>query len=184
MPSAIHWQRLDTQGAETALLEDVAGGWLLTGVAAFIHDKKPCGFSYTVKCSDHWQTLSANISGHVGTQTHNYQISKRGNSWRINDEDCPCVQGCIDIDIGFTPSTNLIPIRRLDLANGETASIETAWFQFPNMRLVALAQTYTRLASNKYRYESPENNFTCTVETNEDGFVTQYPGFWSSEDTQ
>lgn len=38
----------------------------------------------------------------------------------LNGVDCPAVAGCTDIDLGFSPSTNLLPIRRLSLEVGDT----------------------------------------------------------------
>jgi hypothetical protein len=35
------------------------------------------------------------------------------------------VEGCIDIDLKYSPSTNLLPIRRLNLAIGESAEVTT-----------------------------------------------------------
>ena len=36
--------------------------------------------------------------------------------WRLNGTQQPQVSGCIDLDLNFSPSTNLLPIRRLGLA--------------------------------------------------------------------
>ena len=35
--------------------------------------------------------------------------------WQLNGSECGAVAGCVDIDLAFSPSTNLLPIRRLDL---------------------------------------------------------------------
>lgn len=183
MSIAIQWRRLDTPGSESALLEETTGGWLLTGSAVFLHENQPCGLAYTIECATDWRTLSANISGHVGINRHDFLIDVIENSWRKNGKDYPKVMGCIDIDIGFSPSTNLLPIRRLPLAVGESIEVKAAWLQFPSMELIPLPQIYTRETGTKYRYESPENDFLCMIETNQDGFVTSYPGFWHEERT-
>jgi len=184
MPAAIQWRRLDTSGSEAAILEQAEGGWLLTGRAVFLHEAKPCGFSYTIRCAENWRTLSAGISGHVGIDSYDYRIRVEEGSWTINDEVRPRLEGCIDIDLGFSPSTNLLPVRRLQLAAGQSAEVSAAWLRFPHMEFSPLLQKYTRESNNTYRYESPENGFACTIEVNQAGFVTEYPGFWSSESTR
>lgn len=181
MTMAIQWRRLDTQGAESALLEETANGWLLTGLAVFLHGRQPCGLTYTIECTKKWHTLSASISGHIGIRKCIHQIQVLEGSWRMNGESCPQVNGCIDIDIGFSPSTNLLPIRRQKLVEGESARIIAAWLQFPSMELTPLTQIYTREKGNRYHYESLDSGFACTIETNRNGLVRSYPGFWHEE---
>jgi hypothetical protein len=98
--------------------------------------------------------MSAKIAGHIGTKNCNYQIDVKGGSWRMNGKDCPQVNGCIDIDIGFSPSTNLLPIKRKPLVEGESMEVKAAWLQFPGMELTPLTQIYTRETDNQFRYES------------------------------
>ena len=181
MPVAMQWRRLGIPGSESALLEETTRGWLLTGTAVFLHEHQPCGLAYTIECAEDWRTLSASISGHIGVNRSDFQIKIMGDSWFVNGEDHPKVKGCIDIDIGFSPSTNLLPIRRLSLEKGESAQVKAAWLQFPSMKLTPLVQIYTRKTDTQYRYKSSESGFVCTIETNHDGFVTSYPGFWHAE---
>ena len=181
MAVAIQWRRLDTSGSESALLDETTKGWLLTGCAVFLNDRHPCGLTYAIECAKDWHTMSANIAGHIGTKYCNYQIDVKGGCWRMNGKDCPQVNGCIDIDIGFSPSTNLLPIKRKPLVEGESMEVKAAWLQFPGMELTPLTQIYTRETDNQFRYESLESGFTCTIEINQDGLVTSYPGFWHEE---
>ena len=62
--------------------------------------------------------------------------------------------GCDDIDLGWTPATNTIPIRRLGLELGETSTITAAWVRFPELDVVCNRQRYTRLTNSRWRYES------------------------------
>ena len=90
------------------------------------------------------------------------------------------VTDCIDLDLNFSPSTNLLPIRRLNLAVGEEAQVRAAWLRFPSFELEALSQTYRRTAESTYRYES-STGFVADLEVNSVGFVTNYPGIWEVE---
>ncbi len=51
-------------------------------------------------------------------------------AWTANDVVQPALQGCTDIDMGFSPSTNLLPIRRLNLVIGASAPDRAAWVRF------------------------------------------------------
>jgi hypothetical protein len=101
--------------------------------------------------------------------------------WRLNGADSPAVAGCIDIDLGFSPSTNLLPIRRLSLAVGDEAEVKAAWLPFPSLIFKALPQVYRREGEKTYRYESGGGAFVRMLEVNAVGFVTNYPGFWNVE---
>ena len=87
----------------------------------------------------------------------------------------------VDIDLNFSPSTNLLPIRRLGLAVGAEAPVTAAWLRFPSFALEPLAQTYRRLSIGAYRYESGGGAFTADLEVDDAGLVTRYPGFCEVE---
>jgi hypothetical protein len=57
------------------------------------------------------------------------------------------LDGCTDVDFGWTPATNTVPIRRLGLEVGQRASITAAWIRFPELDVVASEQWYRDLES-------------------------------------
>ena len=178
----ILWRRLDEPGHESARLIRRESGWLLTGVAVFAHDRLPCRLDYQVTCDTGWQTISGKVEGWVGEKLIEIEISvSPQRRWQLNGEECPEVGGCTDLDLNFSPSTNLVPIRRLGLALGQGAEVRAAWLRFPNFTLEPLEQYYTRIDKGIYRYESAGGRFTAELKVNEEGFVTEYPCFWSQE---
>jgi hypothetical protein len=103
--------------------------------------------------------------------------------WFLNGAECPTVAGCLDIDLAFSPSTNLLPIRRLSLAPGEEAEVRAAWLTFPALMFEPLPQGYRREGGSTYRYTTDGGNFVRMLEANFAGFVTGYPGLWQAEST-
>jgi uncharacterized protein len=101
--------------------------------------------------------------------------------WLLNGGERPEVAGCVDLDLNFSPSTNLLPIRRLGLAVGQEAPVRAAWLRFPGFTLEPLDQLYRRVAEATYRYESAGGAFVRELAVNGEGFVSEYPGFWRSE---
>ena len=87
----------------------------------------------------------------------------------------------IDLDLNFSPSTNLLPIRRLGLVVGQEAAVQAAWLRFPSFTLEPLAQRYRRLDATTYRYESAGGEFVTELRVNAAGFVTRYPAYWDAE---
>jgi hypothetical protein len=101
--------------------------------------------------------------------------------WWLNDVEQPAVMGCTDIDLNFSPSTNLLPIRRLGLAVGEASDVQAAWLRFPSFKLERLSQQYRRLDENIYRYESAGGQFVTELKVDSSGFVIDYPNLWQAE---
>ena len=139
---------------------------------------------YQVVCTAAWRTLSAKIGGWLGSTAVDIYIKIDPNQhWWLNEVEQPDVMGSIDLDLNFSPSTNLLPIRCLDLAVGEKAEITAAWLRFPSFMLEPLPQQYSRLDESTYRYESAGGQFVSKLKVNRSGFVIDYPGIWQAEVT-
>ncbi len=93
-------------------------------------------------------------------------------SWTIDGSAARALKGCSDIDLACSPSTNTLPIRRLRLAVGATATIKAAWLRFPELTVQKVEQTYTRLDEATYRYSSP--TFEAELTVDDDGLVATY----------
>lgn len=179
--ATVLWRRLDLPGHEVARLRSQDPGWRLAGSAVFGHDNQPCDLAYEVACDPEWRTVAATVSGWIGNKPVHLDIGVDAERrWRLNGAECPEVAGCLDIDLAFSPSTNLLPIRRLDLAIGQAAQVQAAWLQFPGYSLESLDQVYRRVDQETYRYESAGGTFTALLRTNAAGFVISYPKLWEA----
>jgi len=179
---SILWRRLDRSGHESARLDSRDSGWHLRGTAVFAHDQQPCRLDYLVVCDGQWRTLSGWVAGWVGNEAVEIELSvDSACRWRLNGKDCPDVTGCVDLDLNFSPSTNLLPIRRLGVAVGQEATVRAAWLRFPSFTLKPLEQRYRRIDQATYRYESGGGRFVAELTVNEAGLVTLYPGFCQAE---
>jgi hypothetical protein len=177
----ILWRRLDAPGHESARLSVRGAGWELTGTAVFAHDRQPCRLDYRVVGDRSWRTVSGTVAGWVGDATVEVALAAdAARRWQLNGAECPEVAGCDDLDLSFSPSTNLLPIRRLGLAVDQAAAVRAAWLRFPGFTLEPLAQRYHRRGPAAYRYETADG-FVADLDVNAAGFVTRYPGLWEVE---
>jgi hypothetical protein len=177
----ILWRRLDRPGHEAARLSRGGEGWNLAGTAVFAHEGEPCRLDYSILCDSDWRTSEAVVKGWVGREAVRIEIAASSGRWRMNGEERPDVEGSLDLDLNFSPSTNLLPIRRLGLAIGGEATVRAAWLRFPSFAREPLEQTYRLLGPSRYRYESAGGRFVAELEVNTAGLVTLYPGFWQAE---
>jgi uncharacterized protein len=182
MNHSILWKAIHLRGHEACRLYPVGSEWRLEGTAVFASDDHPCQLSYLVACDSNWNTLRGAVSGWIGTSNVNFEISVDTlGHWQLNGLKKDAVNGCIDLDLNFSPSTNLIPIRRLKLAIGQQAEVNAAWLRFPSFELEPLSQVYMRLDESTYRYSSRGGRFVRELTVDEAGFVTNYPGLWEIE---
>ena len=180
----ILWQRLDVPGHEIATITSHPDGWLLTGVAVFVEAGNPCRVEYEIRCDAQWTTRGCLLRGSIGARRVHLEIERNGAAgWSIDGREIAGVRGCHDIDLGFSPVTNLLPIRRLALPMGGHALVRAAWIRFPELTVEVLEQTYTRVATNRYRYESAGGSFRRDLVVDAFGCVVEYPGLWRAEAT-
>ena len=91
------------------------------------------------------------------------------------------LKGCVDVDIGVTPSTNTLPIRRLALMTGESRDIDVAYIPLPSeidgdFLPIPAKERYTCLKQGRtYLYEGIFRGFKAALEVDEHGIVTDYP---------
>ena len=145
----------------------------------FAHQGEPCSLNYRIACDTEWRTRSVEVAGWLGGKTILVaaKVSRAG-SWKVGGADVARIAGCVDADLNFSPSTNLLPIRRLNLQVGQEREVRAAWLRFPSFRFEPLEQSYRRLSRNQYRYRSAGGRFETDLEVDENGFVIRYPGFW------
>ena len=94
------------------------------------------------------------------------------------------LDGCIDIDLAGTPFTNVIPIRRLPLHVGHSASQNVITINIETLGVTVVPQMYTRLDTHSWRYISLLTGKEVEVNVDEHGFVIDEPGSFKREALQ
>lgn len=154
----------------------------LEGTAVFSHEGRACRLSYLIACDSGWSTLSGTVSGWVGNSLVKIEfLVDEQRRWKMNGVRQTQVDGCVDLDLNFSPSTNLLPIRRLNLEVGQSAEVKAAWLRFPSFVPEPFSQVYSRLDEFKYRYSSRDGEFVADLTVDDVGFPTVYPGLWEAE---
>ena len=180
MMASIRWRRLDAPGHDRCLLRRIGSGWELAGTAFFLENAVPVRLGYRVACDPRWRTRNGRVRGTLGGRSVDLRIERSpGGAWRLEGRVVAGLSGCIDLDLGFTPATNLLPLRRLGLPRGGAADAAAAWLDVRAGTLVRLPQRYFRRTASTYRYEAPTVGYAADLAVSDAGFVTQYPGLWT-----
>jgi uncharacterized protein len=158
---------------------------VLSGMAVF-QEREPTALAYVVHADNAWKTTDARVWGWHGRKAIELRLHRDdAGTWTLNGAACPAVEGCLDLDLSFTPATNLLPLRRLSLGVGQTAEVRSAWLGWPDMRLTKLVQRYTRRTETEYDYESDlpgSELFRSSLRVQPEGWVVDYGRVWRAED--
>lgn len=187
------WRRLDQPGLERCELVREAAGWSLRGTVLALDGDRSAEVRYRVSCDEAWRTTGAEVELRdlAGVRALRLEVrAAEGGRWLTTDSasslqagrEVESVRGAIDVDLAWSPSTNTLPIRRLNLEVGErSGTIVAAWVRFPELTVEPLPQEYERLAAGRYRFTSDGGRFTTEIEVDEEGLVVDYGGIWRRE---
>lgn len=173
------WHCSVLSSSEHASLRESEDGYRLQGVVAVPLGDIPCHIDYTVVVDRQWRASDARAR--VATPSGVREIVLRSHptgGWELDGVPAPHLRTCHDIDLGWTPATNTIPIRRLGLGIGETATISAAWVRFPELDVVTNEQQYTRVADDRWQYRSGEFDFELATDPISGLVVTYGEDLW------
>lgn len=117
----------------------------------------------------------------MGSRSVQIEIRRGDNGeWSLDGDPLADLARLVDLDLGFTPATNLIAIRRLGLRIGDASEAPAAWLDVKAGRVDMLAQRYERRSESGYWYQAPIVGYQALLEVNASGFVRHYPGLWTA----
>lgn len=173
------WRRTDRAGLELFRLWEAREGWRLQGTVLIEADGAPVELRYAVGCTRAWETRGVHVELERGGERQVLDLAAGADRrWRVDGRKVEALSGASDVDLGWTPSTNTLPVCRLGLAVGEAREIAAAWVRFPQLTVEPVAQRYTRLDERLYRYENVASGFTAELEVDDLGLILRYPGGW------
>lgn len=137
------------------------------------------GARYRITCDQAWRTRRVEVDM-TGTDRRLDLHGDGAGHWRDGGgKPLPELDGAIDVDLPLTPFTNTLPIRRLDLAAGQSADLRMVYIVLPAFAVTVDPQRYVCLEPlRRYRYESLDSDFVREVEVDPDGLVVMYPDLY------
>jgi hypothetical protein len=173
------WRWLQGSGLERFELLRMGDEWLFRGTILTLSHDAAAEARYEITCDRSFHTRAANVSVRDAAGKRTLQIATENGRWYENGRENKTVVGALDIDLGWSPSTNTLPIKRLKLEIGQTSGeFIAAWVRFPELTLKPLPQEYVRLGNRKYRYSSRSGAFVAELLVDEHDLVVAYEGFW------
>lgn len=192
------WRRLDTAGAEHAVVDDSRGLHARGTIVAAA--PVPYTLRYEIRTDEAWTSVSLAATAEGDGWQRTVNLQRAVGQWRVTAgeqgdldraltaagrarlllpgaEDPDTLAPALDVDLGFSPLTNTLPIRRLGLLgapSGTATTITAAWILVPSLTVVAAQQSYAVRAAGTIRYSS--GTFAADLTVDADGYVRDYPG--------
>jgi hypothetical protein len=193
LPRALLWTRTDTAGSEHVVFDDRRG--LVARGTQIAFEKVPYVCRYELHTDESWATTRFVVTTEGAGWLRTVRMERAAGRWRVTTaeqgqlsdalrqpakgapghepgiEDPDRLEDVLDVDLGGSPLTNTLPLKRLGM---RSATIAAAWVLPPSLVVVRAKQTYTVLSQTSVRYAS--DGFQADIELDEHGYVTNYPG--------
>ncbi|OGO54474.1 MAG: hypothetical protein A2V85_05290 [Chloroflexi bacterium RBG_16_72_14] len=170
----VAWRRSDEVETDehcTLTLRD--SGLSLVGTVLGAEGGLPVRIEYRILTDAAGLTSAVSVRDLRGFEQRTLALTRTAKgSWTLDGVAVRALKGCTDVDLGCSPATNTLPIRRLRLAVGASHTIQAAWVRFPELVVEKAAQTYTRLDEFTYRYAS--GTFEAEIHVDDEALVAAY----------
>ena len=171
------WESELLDSVEEFSLFPVSERHRLSGTTLILHDGIRVEIAYTVDANPDWSTHHASVDIPALATSFDVRVGP-GDRWFIDGHHRADLDGCIDIDFGWTPATNTLPIRRLRFTTGTPRTIRAVWLKWSELLFVPAEQTYTKRRDDRWTYES--GDFAADLAVDEHGVMLTYgdPPIW------
>jgi hypothetical protein len=186
------WEGVGAWRAEVATVHPTGSGLNAYGTQLGA-SPFPYRLHYELEALRDWVTDRLWVRVETPTSRRSVELTHDGSgSWRCEAElqgddelpppggDTTTVDGAMDCDLGFSPLTNVMPIRRNRLhTDAGGGDFVMAWISVPDLRLVRSEQRYDHVRADGTQavvhYVGRHRGFTGELVLDAEGFVMSYP---------
>jgi hypothetical protein len=183
MQRNISWNGMKYQSIEHCSIREESVQIVIDGNIMGESDGRAFNASYSIRVDRNWGVQYARVDIAVkGLGLENLlELERSEDRWLVNEQYDERFGDCRDIDISLTPFTNTIPIRRLELQDGECREIEVIYIDVLEKKVKSMKQSYMRVSEGKYVYKNTDGSFRAELLTDGDGMIVSYPGLFRME---
>jgi hypothetical protein len=189
------WTGLDEWRVEAATVDLTENGVVATGVQLGL-DPTPYRLDYELDAAHWFMTRRLRVEARGAAWSRALTLERdEGGAWHAEqhaegtvdlssqESDLDGLDDALDCDLGLSPLTNLMPIRRHRLHEGPgEAELPMAFVTAPALAVAPSLQRYEHIRSGpdgavvRYRDLGLFEGFTSDLELDADGLVRVYPG--------
>ncbi|GAA0438279.1 MAG: putative glycolipid-binding domain-containing protein [Bacillota bacterium] len=180
MDRKVIWEHHENVGTEFLQMKYMQDGIQITSTVINGQKEAPYLVHYQIELNRHWKFRELRAEADSGKQ-----IVLRSNDQRewFNEagEEITHLRGAMDIDLSCTPFTNSLPINRFMWETGQSSDFDMVFIAVPDFTLTKVKQRYHLVEQSDKRkvFNYKSNTFESTIEVDEMGIVTKYPGLFT-----
>jgi uncharacterized protein len=174
------WRKItEDLSLECVRVGALGSGHGIVGRVIAVMSDTPLELNYRIETGPNWETRTVWLEQIFRGRQLRLNLTHRKGVWLLNGALSPEHAGCTDVDLGLSPSTNMLPINRLALAIGAAAEIRAAWIRFPSLEIAPTQQRYERRGQDRWRYTNLSSGVTADIEVDADGLPLKYENLWT-----
>ncbi|MGW5385695.1 putative glycolipid-binding domain-containing protein [Nocardia sp. NPDC003963] len=182
LPATAAWAHRDARsGFEVAYPRRDRGGYSINGCTTAVEAGQAWFVEYDLTIDPSWATRAAQVTARTAAGRRSVLLETDGpGHWLIDGSAARHLDGCLDVDLESSASTNTLPVHRLALPVGGAASAPAVYVRATDLAVERLEQHYRRIADDGghqcYEYAAPALDFACRLVFDDSGLVLSYPG--------
>lgn len=156
----VTWSSEELGSTERAQIEQRDDGSVsVHGHVELELDGEPCSVEYGFEHDPARHLDDVDVVVQRASGREELVIEHAAGQWRVNGEARPDLDGCTAPDLGFSPSTNLIPMQTMREGMEREHLVRVAWLRFPEFDVVADEQLYEHTGRDRWRFTSLPHQF-------------------------
>jgi len=183
VPASACWRHEGLRsGFEVVHFTPHADGLRIDGTTVGLQDGLAFVVSYKLNVDDAWRTRQAQVRTRTSSGSIERLVEADGmGHWLVDAHEAHHLDGCTDVDLESSAVTNALPIHRLGLTQGQSATAPAAYVRLPDAEVQRLEQSYTRLEDQDnghpyYHYQAPAFEFRANLLYDHASLILKYPG--------
>jgi hypothetical protein len=162
------WRGLEEWLAEAAAVT-VDGERMTAAGTQLGAEPEPYRVDYELVTAERFVTVRLAVLARTAAGEQRVELLRSPDgTWTVDGR--PDLDGALDCDLGNSPLTNTMPIRR----DGH-GDFVMAWVSVPDLAVHRSQQRYERIDARRVRYVSLDGDFRAELELDGDGLVIRYP---------
>lgn len=178
----IVWQSLASPGLEHVRVRSEGDQLVAQGRTVRVFGGVLEDLRWRIECDPGWRTRSVRVLQHQRLHPILAAECDGHGGWFVQaGETLGKLVGCIDVDLGVTPFTNSLPIRRLKpWKTGEEVCLRVVMADPEAGTFRPVRQSYTLLdedeSTRNFLYRNLDSGLEAQLSVDPEGFVLDYPG--------
>ncbi|MFT3853152.1 MAG: putative glycolipid-binding domain-containing protein [Ilumatobacteraceae bacterium] len=163
------WSTWDGEHTETATLRWENEGWTIGGIVGRER------VQYAIRTSATWRVRQFLLFRDLDEPDLWLATDGAGRWGEMNGAHRPELDGAYDVNLDCTPSTTLLPIRRLQLHEGDAAEMPVVTVDTETLQVQRVVQRYVRVADRRWSVTHHDGT-TLDLDVDEHGLALDVAG--------